>query len=140
MANQNTYNAAVSAVRNHSEAEQARLDAIASWTRVRTIEQLRALATSMDSSTPGYAICALVAQTIEVGRADGYPVISLPKETMAVVQAAWNSGILKSRTVGGLEFYLDGSGIAGEIQVIAADIAAWSAAANYRKMQTWKSL
>lgn len=130
------YQLAVQAVRAHVDETQAKLDAAAAQARQNTIAALRALAVQgVPENSPAYPVCALVANTIAVGRKDGYPAASLPPETRAVLVAAWNADIIDKQT-GGLEWYADFSGLADSPQPLKADYEAWDAARTYRNRQT----
>jgi hypothetical protein len=141
-----TYATAVAAIRAHAEAEQARLDAVAVQARLDHTAALRAAATQgVDPDSPAYPVCALVAQTLTVGRADGYPAVALPDDTRRVVLAALAAGVLSHQGSSGpwtgeLHWYGDASGLAHNHPACQADVAAWLARDKYRLGQTWRTL
>src|SRR5574338_454454 len=85
-------------IRSHVDATQAELDAAAAAARAETIRDLRAKALQIPDDAPAAlrAVCALVSETIRVGRDDGFPSVSLPDETKSVVRAAVSAGVLNA--------------------------------------------
>lgn len=133
------------AVRGHAESEQARLDRAALDARAATVAAYRALAVEgVAPDSPAYPVCALVAQTITVGREDGYPAVSIPDTTRAVVLAAAAAAVLPRRgqyvLTGGLEWHADISGLSRSPDPWQDDYAAWDEARTYAAKQTWRSL
>lgn len=143
-----TYTRAVAAIRSHAESTQARLDAAAAEARAAAVARWRAMATEgVEESSPSYPVCALVAQTIHVGRDDGYPAVEIPVEVRSVIVAARLAGVLprepdRSIVTGSIVWHSDGSGVyrtRGQ-SPHDADYAAYSAASDYRSGQKWQSL
>ena len=136
-----TYQNAVSAIRTYSESRQAELDALAATRRQEHIVAARAACMAgVEEGTPAAAVCALVAQTLTVGREDGYPEYRLPDEVWDAIQAARAAGLLTA-TVGALKLYSDNTrGFAGTVSLHDADYHAWLDAKEYRAAQTWAKL
>jgi hypothetical protein len=146
------YADAAKTVREYAEAYQSELDKTAAMLRAETIARLRADAMiGIDADDPRHPICALVAQTLTVGRdSDGYPEISIPKETQAVIRAALDAGIITP-----YERVNRGRFLLGKIdftslsnpnindyrpQYLTADYDAWNAAKTFRAAQSWQKL
>lgn len=143
----NTYSIAVQAIRQHVDAEQARLDAAAAKARADHIADLRAKAIEgVPVDSPAYPIACLLSQTVNVsGReSDGYPVVSWPDSTRQVVVAAVKAGILREDygvNVGNLLLKGVNDGrMYAEINATTADRDAWNAATRYRASQTVQTL
>lgn len=143
------YTNAVTTITEHAQQTQARLDAAATEARAKNLNNARKLALQgVDPGSPLFPVAALVANTLEIGREDGYPEWRLPKETLSVLKAALEAEILVVQNqrilVGALRFYHDLSGVVcwdGPIQETNdADYQAWKESRNYRRKQTYKSL
>ena len=126
-------------MRTAAETHQAELDAAAAAARQAHIATARAAAlagVSPDSSA--YPVCALVAQTLTIGRkGDEYPEMFWPDTTKAVVFAAVRAKILIR--VGEIKLY-DGCGIPCSNPGFDPDYLAWDAAKTYRDRQIWTAL
>lgn len=144
-----TYTNAVAAVRAYSEAKQTELDLIATEARAACISAVRAACTAgVAEDSPAYPVCALLAQTISMGReCDGYPGVTIPLDTQRVLSAAAKAGILArvcndgSVIAGSLRLYRSCEGVnTGLPAAHHADYLAWDAARTYRQAQTWATL
>jgi hypothetical protein len=137
------YTRAIAAIRSESERKQADLDAAAASARAHCIATLRAMCLEgIEEGTPAHAVCSLVAHTLTVGRDDGYPVVSIPQETRAVVVAAIHAGILPSRPlmIGAVHWHSDLSGLSSDPSCQRDDYLAWDAAQVFRAAQKWSKL
>lgn len=140
-----TYQQAVQAIRTTAEATQTTLDAAAVSARAACVAGLRALALQdIAPDSPAYPVAALLAQTITVGRDDGYPEITIPETTRAVLRAAIAAGIIAKDDgyvqLGQLSLHRDCSGLYNKPACWDADFDAWDRASTYRSAQTWSAL
>ena len=137
----NLYQKAVTSVLTVAQKTQAVLDQAAVTARNNNQAAIIAAATEgVDSESPLYPIATLVAQTITVGREDGYPSVSIPDEIFAVIKAAYQSGMVEKKNgylcVGKIQFYTDGGVHSTQCSEHDLDFQAWNKAANYRNAQT----
>lgn len=109
-------------IRQTVRAKMAALDAAYLEKRVAFHDALREMATQgVPADDPSFAVCRLVAQSIILGRQDGYPEIGLPQSAQLLVSAALAAGMLpmfeaqqvhfNSVGIGSLRFLCDGSGV-----------------------------
>lgn len=76
------YTEAVQSITKFAESRQAELDQAALIARQNCIKRLRELAVEgVDKTSPAYPVCFLVSQTLEVGREDGYPAVTINAAT-----------------------------------------------------------
>lgn len=133
----NLYSMAVVMIVAFAEAEQARLDAVAAEARARHVDALRKALTGEQDGSAAATVRALLAQTVTVGREDGYPAVSVPSSTDAVVVAALQAGI----KIGGLVRPAGrGAYSLADVGEKCADYEAWIDAREYRAKQTWSKL
>ena len=124
-------------IRRVIDSTQAKLDAAALAARTESVRRLRAAVlegVAIDSDA--YDICAVVSQTLTVGREDGYPLVQIPESTRELVKRAVAAGILEARNyirIGSTNWYSDMSGWTGGLD---EDFAAWTAARTYRRQNT----
>lgn len=139
------YEQSVHKIREHAEYTQTQLDIKARSARLTNIEAHRKAAMEgIHQESPLHTIASLVANTLSIGREDGYPSFKLPTETINVLKAAANAGLIQfvngHYVVGTLKFYHDFSGLAHTLPEQAADVDAYIKASGYRKAQTVKDL
>jgi hypothetical protein len=128
---------AILAIREHGASELARLRAVAAEARhAHEAAVRRAFAPPDGASDALRAVLSLCQATVMVGREDGFPAVSLPKETIAVLRAASAAGVVTSLVFGDLDFYGDFSGARKDVPEWHADYAAWSAAKDYAARNT----
>jgi hypothetical protein len=133
------YSEAAAAIATAREATQAELDALAAKARQDHITALRA-DLRMAGDTPEAAVRNLLAETISVGNHDGYPRYRIPDDTKAVLRAAIEAGVISTNgtrvDIGGvIGLFTDSLSLATEHDAHTADVAAWTAADDYRKRQ-----
>lgn len=138
-----TYIMAANDIKEVAEATQAKLDLAALNARVANIAAHRkAFLDGVEVESPAFSICSLVAQTFSIGReSDNYPAFSIPQDTIRVLLAARNAGII-FETIGIIQFYGDFSGIVSHNTPIEQnrDYNAWKEARDFRKNQTYTDL
>lgn len=147
--NTNTYNQAVTVIREHAVTTQAQLDKAADEARAANLVAHQKACTTNCTSTAEEMVGHLVAQTLTIGRAsDGYPQVELPDSTKELLKAAIAADILKLGNyyhkdhiaLGTLYLYGGGSGFCSAPETQAVDVNAWNAARTYRQAQSWDKL
>lgn len=133
------YSDAAAAITKTREQMQEILDQEAQQARTAHIEALRADLRCNDDS-PFAAVANLLAETIQVGRDDGYPAYRIPDDTKTAICAAVEAGILPRRDIRYLDFgcitlYSDCDGVSDKHDLWNADYNAWKAAREYRLKQ-----
>lgn len=104
----------------------------------------RALVQGVGVDSPQYPVCALVAQHVTIGRADGYPKVVVPDDIRRIAKAAALVGIIDHAVVGGSSssyvvlgtttWHDDLSGVINWPHTLpesSADYKAWEAEAGY---------
>lgn len=137
------YSNAVAAIVSTREAKQAELDAAARHARVSHLQALRSDLRDV-SDTPLAAIRNLLAESITIGREDGFPQYNVPEAVKQILVAAAQSGILVSEKgqggnlhypLGSIAFHYDFSEFKTKHALFDADYLAWAAAKDYREAQ-----
>ena len=141
----NLYQQAVASVLSVVQKTQAALDQAAVKARCDNQAAVRAAATKgVSKGSAAYPIAVLLAQTIMIGRDDDYPAVTVPKETWAVIDAGFRSGIITKIggyiTVGDIQFYSNGGVYSTQCVEQDIDYRAWCAAREYKSKQTVSSL
>ncbi len=140
------YQQAVASVLSVAQKTQAALDQAAVEARCNNQAAVQVAATKgISKKSAAYPIAVLLAQTIMIGRDDdGYPAVRVPKETWAVIDAGFRSGIIPKIggyiTVGDIQFYSDGGVYSTQCVEQDIDYRAWNAACEYKNKQTVSSL
>lgn len=126
------YSDAVAAVRNVVDTQQQRRDAAAAERRAENIAAQRTAILGWEPEDSSYrAVVELLAHTMTIGREDGYPAVTIPEDTSAVLRAACESGMSRH----GMHNDFSGFGLGPDSDAMESDVDAAMVAKRYRDKQ-----